>query len=97
MKNVISCEIDGVGSVPQETLLSRIEMNVDVNPAGLERERNLTVHLFLANNFPAVHPSCGTSCFFGGECCCRWSLLLRRAPSRGDMALQLLVGSVGAR
>jgi len=71
-------------------------MNVHVNPARLKREWNLAFNLLLVHDNSAVFPTCGVLCFFHGKHRGRRCFLLRRTPSRCDMALQLLVGSVGA-
>src|SRR5215469_3958215 len=94
MKNVVSGEIDGVSAVPQEPLLSRVEMNVDVNSAGFEGKRHLAVDLFLVHHFPAIYPTGGAFCLFNRERRCGWRLLLRRAPGRRDRVQEFGAASV---
>ena len=87
---------DSISAVPEQSLLSRCEIKIDVNPACLDRQCNLPLLLAAMNLiFAILHRSPGLHVFnrVGGA---RGRLLLRRSPGRSHVTLQLRIAPISA-
>src|SRR5258706_1490510 len=54
-ESILAFEVHGVGAVPEQALLTIIELKIDVEPAEIQRQSNRTLDLVVTNDdFPVV-------------------------------------------